>query len=198
MTAPLRVDPNHDALVVIDVQNDFCPGGALVVPSGDEVVDPLNRALGGSRWAVVVGTRDWHPANHASFEAQGGPWPPHCVQNTPGAAFHPGLESARFEHVISKGSAPDDPGYSAVAGTELVRILREAGAARVFVGGLATDYCVKASVLDLRKEGFEVVLLTDAIRGVAVKPDDELQAIEEMERAGAVLAAAADLGGETR
>jgi len=198
MTAPLRVDPYRDALVVIDVQNDFCPGGALAVPGGDEVVDPLNRALEGYRWAVVVGTRDWHPANHSSFDAQGGPWPPHCIQDTPGAAFHPNLESARFEHVISKGSAPDDPGYSAVAGTELARILRQAGAARVFVGGLATDYCVKASVLDLRKEGFEVVLFTDAIRSVGVKPGDVPRAIAEMERAGAVLAAAADLGGGSR
>jgi len=198
MPLPLKVDSNRDALVVIDVQIDFCPGGALGVPRGEAVITPLNRALTSRRWSTVVGTRDWHPADHSSFQEQGGPWPAHCVQESPGAAFHPALESARFEHVISKGITPEDPGYSAVAGTELVQILRQAGSARIFVGGLATDYCVRATALDLRQEGFEVVLLTDAISGVGVKPEDVPRAIEEMERAGVVLSAASDLGGGAR
>lgn len=195
MAIPPRVDSNRDALVVIDVQNDFCPGGALAVPGGDAVIAPLNRALASQRWATVVGTRDWHPADHASFREQGGPWPSHCVQESPGAAFHPALESARFDHVISKGIAREDPGYSAVAGTELAKILRRAGTTRVFVGGLATDYCVCATVLDLRRKGFEVVLLTDAIQGVGVSPEDVPRAILEMERAGAIPAATTDLEG---
>jgi nicotinamidase/pyrazinamidase len=191
----LNIDPLRDALVVVDVQNDFCEGGALAVPHGDEVVAPINRALG-LRWAATIGTRDWHPADHGSFRAHGGPWPAHCVRGTRGAAFHPLLDAARFQFVVDKGTAPTDLGYSMLEGTDLAERLRSAGVRRVFVGGLATDYCVKATVLDLAREGFEVFVLTDAVRAVNVRPVDEKDALAEMERGGARWAKTTDLRGE--
>ncbi len=193
--APLTIDPARDALLIIDVQNDFCPGGALAVADGDAVVAPLNRLLR-LRWRLVIATRDWHPADHGSFRAAGGPWPPHCVQGTSGAELRSDLEVARVSHVVSKGEARDDFGYSPVAGTDLVGRLRRAGAARAFVGGLATDYCVKATAIDLRRAGFAVVVLTDAVRAVDVAPGDSARALAEMAAAGAALARAADVAGE--
>ncbi len=178
-----HLDPERDALILVDVQSDFCPGGALPVPEGDRVVPPLNALLQRVR-AFTVATRDWHPPTHCSFKPQGGIWPIHCVAGTPGADFHPALHTARVAQVISKGTRPDEEAYSGFQGTELADLLRKKGVRRVFVAGLATDYCVKATALDAVKNGFEVTVLEDAIRGVEVHPGDCARALEEMKRAG--------------
>ncbi len=174
-----------DALIMVDVQNDFCPGGSLAVPRGDEVVEPLNRAA--RKFRHVVATQDWHPPGHASFQESGGPWPPHCVQGTRGAELHPGLDRGPIEKLVRKGDDPAKDAYSGFDGTDLAEWLRSQGVKRVFVGGLATDYCVRATALDARKEGFEVVVLTDAVRAVDVNPGDGEKALEEMREAGAIL-----------
>ncbi len=179
----LSLDPHRDAVIVVDVQNDFCPGGALPVPEGDKVIPPLNAFLGRAD-CFVVATRDWHPANHCSFTAQGGPWPVHCVAQTWGADFHPALDHSRLHLIVSKDTAPDQDTYSGFQGTSLAEILRERGVQRVLVGGLATDYCVKATALDARREGLEVIVLEDAIRGVEVNPGDSNRAVGEMRQAG--------------
>jgi len=178
----------HDAVLIVDVQVDFLPGGNLGVRRGDEVVPALNRyVVAASRKALpVFATRDWHPQNHCSFRARGGPWPEHCVAGTPGAAFSPGLELPRDAVVISKATTPDADAYSAFQGTDLAQRLRALGVTRLLVGGLATDYCVLNTVLDARKAGFEVLLLADAIRAVDVKPGDGDRAEREMRSAGAV------------
>lgn len=180
----LRAD---DALVVVDVQRDFLPGGALAVPDGDQVVPAINRYL--KRFEregrLVVLTRDWHPADHVSFRAQGGPWPPHCVAGTPGAGFAPGLDLPAMAQVVSKATRPDAEAYSGFEGTELAARLRQQGVKRLFVGGLATDYCVRATVLDALREGFEVWLLADAVRAVDVRPGDGERALRDMLQAGA-------------
>lgn len=175
------------ALIIVDVQNDFCPGGALAVPAGDEVIAPLNRwaeRFTTEGWPVFA-TRDWHPADHVSFRARGGPWPAHCVQGTPGASWHPDLRLPPGTVVISKGDHPDREAYSGFEGTDLERRLRELGVTQVYVGGLATDYCVKNTVLDAVRRGFATYFLTDACRGVNVQPGDADRAIAEMEAAGA-------------
>jgi nicotinamidase/pyrazinamidase len=171
-----------DALIVVDLQNDFCPGGALPVPRGDEVIPALNDYIQIFKKANthIFATRDWHPPDHMSFKAQGGPWPPHCVQNTEGAKFHPDLKLPRDTAIVSKAMDPLKEAYSGFDGTELANALRKQGVARVFVGGLATDYCVKNTVLDARKLGFEVVLLLDAVRGINVKPGDVAKAVAKM------------------
>jgi nicotinamidase/pyrazinamidase len=176
-----------DALIVVDVQNDFCPGGALAVPGGDQVLPPLRRAIALFREAhlPVVFTRDWHPPDHCSFQDHGGPWPVHCVAGTPGARFHPDLQPVPEGEIISKGTSPHQEAYSGFQGTDLAPRLRAAGVRRVLVGGLATDYCVKATVEDAIEEGFAAVVLTDAVRAVDVKPGDGNRALEELERAGA-------------
>ena len=184
--------PDHDALILVDVQNDFCPGGALPVPEGDQVVPALNALLQRVR-AFTVATRDWHPPTHCSFTPQGGPWPVHCVAGTPGAAFHPALATDRVAHVISKATRPEEEAYSGFQGTRLADLLRKRGVRRVFVGGLATDYCVKATALDAAKSGFEVTVLEDAIRGVEVHAGDCARALEEMKRAGIRLLRTEDL-----
>jgi len=175
--------PERDAIILVDVQNDFCPGGALPVPEGHEVVPALNALLLRVR-ALTVATRDWHPPNHCSFTPQGGPWPVHCVAGTPGADFHPDLATDRVAHVVSKPTRADEENYSGFQGTDLADLLRKGGTRRVFVGGLATDYCVKATALDAVKHGFETTVLEDAIRGVEVQPGDCARALEEMKRAG--------------
>ena len=187
----ISVDPETDALIIVDVQNDFCPGGALAVPRGDEVVPVVNRLLE-QRW-LSVATMDWHPAEHSSFEPHGGPWPPHCVQHTTGAELHRELDASKVQLVITKGSNPDQDAYSGFQGTELARILRDKGVHRVVVCGIATDYCVRATAQDALQEGFEVLLLEDAIRGVEVQPGDCQQAIEELRQAGATVIVSADL-----
>jgi len=193
----IQIDPKHDALVVVDVQRDFCPGGALPVPEGDRVVPVVNRLLHLAKW-LAVATRDWHPADHCSFVSQGGIWPPHCVAGSPGAEFHPGLAAGDFQHVVSKGTRPGAEAYSGFEGTDLAARLAQGGIRRVFVCGLATDYCVKATVLDARQAGFEVVVITDAIRGVEVRPGDSASALAAMQAAGAGLASSDELTGGTR
>lgn len=174
------------ALIVVDVQNDFCPGGSLAVEHGDEVVAPLNQLIGEflSRGELVVKSRDWHPPQTKHFAAHGGTWPVHCVQDTRGAEFHSGLLEDPSIVVVSKGTGDTDD-YSAFDGTDLAHILRERGVREVWVGGLATDYCVKETVLAALREGFEVKAVGDAMRAVNLKPADGEQAIAEMRRAGA-------------
>ena len=175
------------ALIVVDVQNDFCPGGSLAVARGDEVVAPLNKLMKEflDRGEPVYKTRDWHPNTTKHFTDYGGTWPVHCVQNTRGAEFHPDLlDDPRIE-VISKGFDESADGYSGFDGTHLAQTLRDKGVEEVWIGGLATDYCVKATVLDARKEGFTVKALADAMRPVNVDPADGAKAVDEMSAAGA-------------
>ncbi len=175
------------ALVVVDVQNDFCPGGSLAVANGDQVVAPLNQLIKEflDRGEPVYQTRDWHPEKTKHFTVYGGTWPIHCVQGTPGAEFYADLIADPRITIISKGTDESADGYSGFDGTNLARLLREKGVAEVWVGGLATDYCVKHTVLDARRNGFEVKALADAIRPVNVNPNDGAKAIEEMRDAGA-------------
>jgi nicotinamidase/pyrazinamidase len=176
----------HTALVVVDIQNDFCPGGALPVVDGDKVVPVLNKYV--ERFtkarAPILFTRDWHPPDHSSFKAQGGPWPPHCVQNSEGAQFHAGLLIPPEGEIVSKADKKDEA-YSFFQGTDLAQKLKERGIKRLLVGGLATDYCVKETVLDGLSYGFEVFVLDDASKGVNVKPDDSDNALRMMVSKGA-------------
>lgn len=178
-----------DALLIVDVQNDFLPGGSLAVPRGDEVVAPLNGWI--ARFAAaglpVFATRDWHPPDHCSFQAQGGPWPPHCVAGTAGAEFAPALRLPAGAVGIAKATRAEADAYSGFAGTDLAARLREAGVGRLFVGGLATDYCVVNTVIDALAAGFAVVLLAAAIRAVDVAPGDGERAIAAMAAAGAAV-----------
>jgi nicotinamidase/pyrazinamidase len=185
------IDSEADALIIVDVQNDFCPGGALAVPGGHEVVPVINRLLE-HRW-LSVATMDWHPAEHSSFESRGGPWPQHCVQHTPGAELHPELDATKVQLVIAKGSHHDHDAYSGFHGTDLAKILRDKGIRRVVVCGIATDYCVRATAHDALHEGFEVLVLEDAIRGVEVHSGDCQRAIEELRQAGAEIIVSSDL-----
>ena len=178
-----------DALLLVDVQNDFCDGGALGVPGGSEVVPVLNRWIAHAerKKVPIFASRDWHPADHVSFKGHGGVWPPHCVQETAGAAFHAGLVFDTTPDIISKGTDSARESYSAFEGTDLAKRLRAATVTRIFVGGLATDYCVKATVIDALDEGFKVHVLLEAVRAVDRTPGDGDRALEEMEAAGAVL-----------
>ena len=175
------------ALVVVDVQNDFCPGGSLAVAKGDEVVAPLNKLIGEflDHGEPVFKTRDWHPAKTRHFALYGGTWPIHCVQGTRGAEFHPDLLDDPRITIVSKGIDERADGYSGFDGTSLARVLRESRVGEVWIGGLATDYCVKHTVLDALREGFAVKALADAMRPVNVSPNDGARAIEEMKAAGA-------------
>ena len=177
----------RDALVVVDVQNDFLPGGALPVADGDAVIPVLNRWIDAfaERGLPVFFTRDWHPVRHCSFEAQGGTWPPHCVAGTEGAAFAETLETPAPARVISKATREDEEAYSGFEGTELAAELKALGVERVFVGGLATDYCVRATVLDARELGFDVYLVEPAVRAVNRDLGDGDRAIADMKAAGA-------------
>jgi nicotinamidase/pyrazinamidase len=171
-----------DALIVVDVQNDFCAGGALAVPDGDAVVEPINRLARDAKF--VVATRDWHPSNHNSFSDYGGPWPVHCVQGSPGAELHPRLDREQIDAVVDAGQEPDLEGYSGFEGTDLERVLREHDVNEVHLAGLALDYCVRATALDARKAGFDVVVHRDATRSINVHPDDADRAVEELRAAG--------------
>ncbi len=191
----VRLTEPEAALLLVDVQNDFCPGGALPVAEGDRVVPVLNewtRAFVAAGRPVFA-SRDWHPADSVHFAAGGGPWPPHCVQGTPGADFHPDLELPSAVVVLSKGTNPaESGGYSAFeardeAGRTLAERLRAAGVRTLYVGGLATDYCVRASVLDARQEGLQVKVIAEGIRGVDVQPGDSARALAEMQSAGAAV-----------
>ena len=181
----IEVD-KQSALVVVDIQNDFCPGGALPVENGDKVVPVLNKYIEkfGKAHAPILFTRDWHPSDHSSFKAQGGPWPPHCVQNSEGARFHAKLLIPPEGEIISKADKKDEA-YSFFQGTDLARKLKERGIRRLFVGGLATDYCVKETVLDGLKYGFDVFVLDDASKGVNVRANDSESALHLMVTKGA-------------
>ncbi|MDY0046797.1 MAG: nicotinamidase [Thauera propionica] len=176
-----------DGLIVVDVQHDFLPGGALGVPQGDEIVPALNRYIERfrERGLPVILTRDWHPPDHCSFHAAGGPWPPHCIAETPGAMFAPGLRIPADAIVLSKATTPEADAYSGFQRTGLADLLHARGCRRVFIGGLATDYCVKATVRDALAAGFDAVLLRDAVRAVNVAEDDGARAVADMLAAGA-------------
>ena len=178
-----------DALLLVDVQVDFLPGGRLPVPGGDRVLEPLNRAIAAFavRGLPVVATRDWHPVDHCSFTPQGGPWPPHCVAGTPGAAFAPALRLPPHPLLVSKATTPERESYSDFADTGLAQTLRDAGVGRLVVGGLATDYCVQASVLDACAAGFDVLVLRDGIAAIDATPGDGERALARMRDAGARL-----------
>jgi nicotinamidase/pyrazinamidase len=179
------------ALLIIDFQNDFTPGGALAVEGGDEIGEPIRRLA--EHFDVIVATRDWHPSDHSSFEAQGGPWPVHCVQGTPGAEFHPAMEGIHVDAVVNVGQGREDQGYSGFEKSDLADILRNHDVEEVYVVGLATDYCVRASAIDACKEGFDVTVVEDAVRAVNVEPRDGPQALEDMRAAGARVASSGEV-----
>lgn len=182
------------ALLIVDVQNDFCPGGALAVSGGDQVVDLLNNLItfaSTNNWGLIAASRDWHPATTSHFKDFGGIWPVHCVQNTHGANFHPALKLTGKTYTISKGMLPTEDAYSpfegSAYGSSLNEIMKAFKIERVYIGGLATDYCVKAACLDARKLGYATFLLLDACRAVNINPDDEAGALEEMNDAGVII-----------
>lgn len=178
------------ALILVDVQNDFCPGGALAVSGGDQIVPVINKLI--PHFSLVVSTQDWHPANHISFKERGGPWPPHCVQGSPGADLHSDLKTDTIAHYFRKASTPDRDDYSEFAGTDgegrtLDEVLKGEGVKKLYIAGLATDYCVLETVLDGLKLGYEVYAVTDAMRAVNVASDDGDQAVRKMSDKGAKL-----------
>ena len=175
-----------EALLIIDFQNDFTAGGALAVPDGDAIAEPVRRLA--ERFDLVFATRDWHPPDHASFETEGGPWPVHCVQGTHGADLHPAMEGLRLDAVVDVGREREDEGYSGFEKSDLAQIMRDRGVDRAFVCGLATDYCVRASAIDACREGFGVTVVEDAVRAVEVTPGDGERALDDMRAAGARVA----------
>lgn len=192
MSAATERSDQPTALLVVDVQNDFCPGGSLPVPDGDKVVPVLNAYIERFRreGRPIILSRDWHPARTTHFKEFGGPWPVHCVQGTRGADFHPALIVPPEAIIVSKGMGADEDGYSAFVGRDqqgrrLAELLRELGVRKLLVGGLATDYCVLNSVLEARQEGFDVEVIRSGIRGVDVQPGDSDRAIERMQQSGA-------------
>ena len=186
MNALRRMQPGN-ALLIVDVQNDFCPGGALPVAHGDEVVGPLNRWIEAAieNACPIIASRDWHPHHHPSFVSESGPWPEHCVQDTPGAAINSGLALPVETFLVSKGTRFDKDQYSAFDDTGLAVLLSKLGIKRVIIGGLALDVCVRATALDARRAGFEAVLILDATR--AVDPVKGTAVLQELESAGVEL-----------
>jgi nicotinamidase/pyrazinamidase len=177
-----------EALIIVDFQRDFTPPhGALAVPGGDEIATRLNELARDSRYSAVIATRDWHPPNHSSFREQGGPWPPHCVQDSEGAELHPALDRDPLDAVIDKGQDRDSDGYSAFESAELVQLLHEQGVTAVTVVGLATDYCVLNTARDALREGLTVTVDTSATRAVDARPGDGERALEELRSLGAVV-----------
>jgi nicotinamidase/pyrazinamidase len=207
------METRGSALIVVDAQNDFCPGGALPVPRGDEVIEPIDAAM--RRFERIVLSQDWHPAGHVSFasayagkavgdSAEGSGtsrmlWPDHCVQGTKGAAFHPGLDSDRASIILRKGFRLGLDSYSCFlendrsTPTGLEGWLRSLGVAKIFVAGLATDYCVLYTALDARRLGFETIVLEDCVRAVGMPPGSEERALESMRSAGVSFARSGDL-----
>ena len=179
------------ALLIIDFQNDFTPGGALAVQGGDEIAEPVIRLA--AAYEHVLATRDWHPPDHASFETEGGPWPVHCVQGSHGAEFHPAMAGLELDAIVDVGVGREDQGYSGFEKSKLAELLRERAVDEVALVGLATDYCVRASAIDACRERFETTVVTDAIRPVEVNPGDGERALEEMQAAGATLATSEQL-----
>lgn len=185
---------HREALLIVDVQRDFCRGGALAAPEADDILPALNRHLAdaAARGLPVYASRDWHPAVTTHFNTYGGEWPPHCVEGTEGAQFHPLLELPPNAIVVSKGDDPARPGYSAFdgktqTGRRLADDLRDRHIDTVIVAGLTTDYCVRETVLDARREGFQVSVLSDAIAGINVHTGDADRALAEMAAAGATI-----------
>lgn len=176
------------ALLIVDFQNDFTPGGALAVPSGDAIADRVNELAASSEFDLVVATRDWHPPDHGSFHAQGGPWPEHCVRGTPGAELHPALDRSHVDVVIGKGQDPSTEGYSGFEGTELGTLLEERAIVEVTVVGLTTDYCVKNTALGALRSGFKTTLDREAVQGVDANAGDSERALREVQAAGGVVA----------
>jgi nicotinamidase/pyrazinamidase len=177
-----------DALIIVDVQNDFLPGGSLGVPRGDEIIPVINNYITQFQQQVlpIYATRDWHPEDHCSFESQGGIWPPHCIQESDGAAFAQDLQLPPDAHIMSKASQSKIDAYSGFQDTDLHQQLQRQHIVRLFIGGLATDYCVLNTVKDAIDNHYQVYLLVDAIRAVNVDPGDGDQAIQEMEEKGAI------------
>jgi nicotinamidase-related amidase len=175
-----------EALVIVDFQNDFTPGGALAVPDGDAIAAHLNELAASDRFDLVVATRDWHPAAHSSFAAQGGRWPVHCVADSEGAQLHPALDAAHVDVIVDKGTDPATEGYSGFDGTGLAALLRDRGIDRVTVAGLATDYCVRATALDALSEGFAVTVDEAGSRGIDAA--DSARALDEVRAAGGTVA----------
>jgi len=177
------------ALIIVDFQNDFArPDGALSVPAGDEIAERINALARSGDYDIVLATRDWHPRDHGSFTAQGGPWPEHCVQGTPGAELHPALDRKLVDAVVDAGQDQDKEGYSGFEETQLEELLRERGIDHVTVVGLATDYCVKHTALDALRKGFGVTVDSTAVRAVEVQPGDGQRALEEIRAAGGSIA----------
>jgi nicotinamidase-related amidase len=176
------------ALIIVDFQNDFTPGGALAVADGDAIAGRVDALARSGDHDLVIATRDWHPADHGSFADQGGPWPPHCVQGTPGAELHDALDRALVDVVVDKGQDPATEGYSGFEATGLADLLRERDVDHVTVVGLATDYCVKNTALDALRQGFGVTVDSTATRAVEVQPGDGERALEELRAAGAAIA----------
>ena len=173
------------ALLIIDFQNDFTSGGALAVPDGDAIAPRLNELIDSGDFDLIVATRDWHPADHASFREQGGPWPPHCVQGTPGAELNDALHTDRIDAIVDAGFRPRPRGLLGLRGDELAELLRERGVDDVTVVGLATDYCVKQTAADALREGFRVAIDRAGVRGIDVEPGDSERALDELRAAGA-------------
>lgn len=178
------------ALILVDIQNDFCPDGALAVNEGDQIVPIVNRMI--PEFPLIISTQDWHPANHISFHERGGPWPPHCVQSTRGAELHPDLKTESIAHYFHKATSPEKDDYSEFEGKDakgrtLDDLLRSYGVDKVYVVGLATDYCVLETVLDGIKYGYDVYVVTDAMRAVNVTPGDGEKALQKMAQHGAHL-----------
>jgi len=178
-----------DALIVVDVQRDFLPDGALGVPEGEAVIEPLNRCIVAfeRHGLPIFATRDWHPPDHCSFQSQGGLWPQHCVAGTPGAQFAAGLSLPPSVRIISKATAAQADAYSGFQGTDLAAQLAAADCTRVVIGGLATDYCVRATALDARAAGLEVIVLEEGTRAVNLKPGDGQRALNDMRDSGVQL-----------
>jgi nicotinamidase/pyrazinamidase len=172
------------ALVIVDFQNDFAPGGALAVPDGDAIGARVRELIDSGRFDLVVATRDWHPPDHGSFAARGGPWPPHCVAGTPGAELHDAVPRDRVDVIVDKGTEAATEGYSGFEGTGLEDLLRERGIDRVTIVGLATDYCVRATALDALREGFAVEIDRAGVRGIDARAGDADRALAEVEAAG--------------
>lgn len=185
----MKIKPDRDALIVVDIQNDFCPGGTLAVQRGDEIIPVINGIS--PKFKHVIFTRDWHPPDHVSFsdhpEFKDRSWPVHCVARTPGAALHPALKVPPSALIVNKGTDREREAYSGFQGTDLEETLRSAGVTRVFICGLATDYCVKNTALDARRAGFATVIIADAVRGVDIPPGTAQEALEEMQGAGALI-----------
>lgn len=179
----------RDALIIVDVQNDFCPGGALAVAHGDEIIPELNQwiKVAQKAGAGIFATRDWHPPSHSSFRDQGGRWPPHCVQNTPGAVFHANLELPKDIPVISKGVAIDSEGYSGFENTDLDRLLKDRGAKRLWIGGLALDYCVTHTAIDAAKLGYEVHVIADASQPIGTSPREIRETSRRLHDTGVIV-----------